>query len=43
LKRVEEDKIFQLLANLSPDYEDLWSHILMNLELPYFANVYATI
>ena len=43
LKRTEEDKIFQLLANLSSDYEDLCSRILMNSELPSFANVCATI
>nr|TKR98727.1 hypothetical protein D5086_0000200440 [Populus alba] len=43
LKRAEEDKIFQLLANLSHDYEDLRSRILMNSELPSFANVCATI
>lgn len=29
LKKAEEDKIFQLLASLNPDYEDLRSHILM--------------
>ena len=43
LKRAEEDKIFQLLANLSSEYEDLRSRILMNSELPSFANVCATI
>jgi len=43
LKRAEEDKIFQFLANLSPDYEDLRSRILMNSELPSFANVCAII
>jgi len=43
LKQAEEDKIFQLLANLSPEYEDLWSHILINLEPPPFASVCATI
>jgi hypothetical protein len=31
------------LANLSHDYEDLRSRILMNSELPSFANVCATI
>ncbi|XP_038679620.1 uncharacterized protein LOC119980869 [Tripterygium wilfordii] len=43
LKRAEEDKIFQLLANLAPDYEDLRSHILMNSELPSLGSVCATI
>ncbi|CAB4304375.1 unnamed protein product [Prunus armeniaca] len=43
LKRYEEDKIFQLLASLSSEYEDLRSHVLMNLDLPSFANVCATI
>ncbi|XP_038712677.1 uncharacterized protein LOC120006633 isoform X2 [Tripterygium wilfordii] len=43
LKRAEEDKIFQLLASLSPDYEDLRSRILMNSELPSLANVCSTI
>ena len=31
------------MANLSHDYEDLRSRILMNFELPSFANVCATI
>ena len=39
LKSAEEDKIFQLLASLSSDYEDLRSHILMNAELPTFTCV----
>lgn len=43
LKRAEEDKIFQLLASLSSDYEDLRSHILMNSELPSFISVCATV
>ncbi|CAL8988728.1 unnamed protein product, partial [Prunus brigantina] len=43
LKKYEEDKIFQLLASLSLEYEDLRSHVLMNLDLPSFANVCATI
>ena len=43
LKRVEEDKIFQLLASLSSDYEDLLSHIPMNSELPFFSSVCAII
>ncbi|KAM2670201.1 hypothetical protein EV1_006165 [Malus domestica] len=43
LKRTEEDKKFQLLSSLSSEYEDLRSHILMNLELPSFTSVCATI
>ncbi|XP_068319454.1 uncharacterized protein [Pyrus communis] len=43
LKKVKKDKIFQLLSSLSADYEDLRSHILMNLELPTFTRIYATI
>ena len=42
-KRAEEDKIFQLLANLSAEYEDLRSHILMNSDLPSFKQVCATV
>ena len=42
-KRADEDKVFQLLANLSPDYEDLRSHILMNSVLPSFSSVCATV
>jgi len=42
-KRTEEDRIFQLLASLNPDYEDLRSHILMNSDLPSFQNVCAII
>ena len=42
-KRTEEDRIFQLLASLSPDFEDLRSHILMNPELPSLKLVCATI
>ncbi|XP_068323231.1 uncharacterized protein [Pyrus communis] len=43
IKRAEEDKIFQLLASLSSEYEDLRSHVLMNPELPSFSSVCATI
>lgn len=43
LKRVEEDKIFQLLYSLGPDYEDLQSHILMSPELPTLTAVCQTI
>ncbi|XP_062001270.1 uncharacterized protein LOC133718447 [Rosa rugosa] len=39
LKRAEEDKIFQLLASLGSEYEDLKSHLLMTPELPSFATV----
>ncbi|XP_068331522.1 uncharacterized protein [Pyrus communis] len=42
-KTAEEDKIFQLLASLSPEFEDLRSHILMNPDLPSFSSVCATI
>jgi len=42
-KRDEEDKIFQLLSSLGPDYEDLRSRILMNSDLSSLANVSATI
>ncbi|KAM1000884.1 hypothetical protein ACFX2A_007580 [Malus domestica] len=43
LKRVEKDKIYQLLASLNFDYEDLRSHILMNVELHSFKAVCATV
>ena len=43
LKRAEEDKIYQLLASLNSDYEDLMSHILMNVKLPSFKTVCATV
>ncbi|XP_070665168.1 uncharacterized protein [Malus domestica] len=36
LKRADEDKVFQLLASLGAEYEDLCSHLLMTLELPSF-------
>ncbi|KAM1606975.1 hypothetical protein ACFX1Z_027611 [Malus domestica] len=42
-KRADEDKIFQLLASLNPEYEDLRSHVLMNHDLPSFSIVCATI
>ena len=41
--RKEEDQIFQLLASLGPEFEDLRSHILMNDELPSLKSVCATI
>lgn len=43
LKRAEEDKVFQLLASLGPEYEDLKSHLLMTPELPTFQVVCNTI
>ena len=43
LKITEEDKIYMLLASLKSDYEDLKSHILMNVELPSFKMVCATV
>ncbi|KAM2594699.1 hypothetical protein TB1_043687 [Malus domestica] len=43
LKRAEEDKIYQLLASLNSEYEDLRSHILMSMELPSFKTVCATV
>ncbi|KAM0955918.1 hypothetical protein ACFX2A_024753 [Malus domestica] len=39
LKRTEEDKVFQLLASIGPEYEDLKSHLLMTSELPTFQMV----
>lgn len=42
-KRTEEDQVFQLLASLKPDFEDLRCHILMNAELPSLKNVCETI
>ena len=42
-RRTEEDKIFQLLASLSSDFEDLWSHILMNPELSSLQFVTTTV
>jgi len=42
-KHEEEDKIFQLLASLGSDYEDLRSRILMNPDLPSLTTVRATI
>jgi hypothetical protein len=42
-KHREEDKIFQLLASLSSNYEDLCNKILMNPDLPSLTSVCATI
>ena len=39
LKRADEDKVFQLLASLGEEYEDLRSHLLMTPDLPSFNNV----
>uniref|UniRef100_A0A6N2MZF3 Integrase catalytic domain-containing protein n=1 Tax=Salix viminalis TaxID=40686 RepID=A0A6N2MZF3_SALVM len=41
--RTEEDQIFQLLASLGPEFEDLRSHILMTAELPSLKSVCSTI
>ncbi|CAN6712114.1 unnamed protein product [Malus baccata var. baccata] len=43
IKRAKEDNIFQLLASLGSEFEDLRSHILMNAELPSFIGVCAII
>jgi len=40
-KQENEDKIFQLLASLDPNYEDLCSPILMNPDLPSLTSVCA--
>jgi len=42
-KHEEENKIFQFLASLGSDYEDLHSRILMNLDLQSLTSVCATI
>ena len=34
LKRANADKVFQILASLGPEYEDLRSHLLMTPEQP---------
>ncbi|XP_026432417.1 uncharacterized protein LOC113329806 [Papaver somniferum] len=43
LKRVEEDKFFDVLSSLKPEYESLRSTILMSTELPSLSNVCATV
>ncbi|CAL9012651.1 unnamed protein product, partial [Prunus brigantina] len=43
LKLAEEDKIFQLLASLDQEYEDLRSNILTSAEIPSLNNVCTTI
>ena len=43
LGRAEEDKIYQLRASLNLDYEDLRSHVMMNVELPSFKMVCTTV
>ena len=37
--RTEEHRFLHLLVSLSPNYEDLRIHILMNPELPSFKSV----
>ena len=39
LKRADEDKVFQFLASLGAEYEDMRSHLLMTSELPSFTSV----
>ncbi|XP_070662435.1 uncharacterized protein [Malus domestica] len=39
LKKDDEDKVFQLLASLGAEYEDLRSHLLMTADLPSFNSV----
>ncbi|XP_026377919.1 uncharacterized protein LOC113272272 [Papaver somniferum] len=43
LKRVEEDKIFDVLSSLTSEYESLRSTILMSAELPSLSSVCATV
>ncbi|XP_026416018.1 uncharacterized protein LOC113311392 [Papaver somniferum] len=43
LKRVEEDKIFDVLSSLKPEYESLRSTILMSADLPSLSSVCATV
>ena len=38
-KRVEEDKIFQLLASLGPKYKNIRSHILMSSKLLLLSSI----
>nr|GEY89938.1 putative transcription factor interactor and regulator CCHC(Zn) family [Tanacetum cinerariifolium] len=42
-KRHEDDQVFQLLASLGPDFEELKRHILLNAKLPTLKSVCATI
>ncbi|RVW14453.1 Retrovirus-related Pol polyprotein from transposon RE2 [Vitis vinifera] len=42
-KRTEEDKVFQVLASLGSEFEDLRCHILMSPELPSLKSVCSTI
>ncbi|GJT90507.1 hypothetical protein Tco_1079352 [Tanacetum coccineum] len=42
-KRHEDDQVFQLLASLGLDFEELKRHILLNAELPTLKSVCATI
>ena len=42
-KRTEEDRVFQVLASLCSEFEDLRCHILMSPELPSLKSVCSTI
>nr|GFC76051.1 hypothetical protein [Tanacetum cinerariifolium] len=42
-RRHEDDQVFQLLASLGHDFEELKRHILLNAELPTLKSVCATI
>ncbi|GAV61311.1 UBN2_3 domain-containing protein, partial [Cephalotus follicularis] len=42
-QREEQDRMFQLLASLTLEYEDLRRQILMQSTLPSWASVYATV
>ena len=42
-KRTEEDRVFQVLASLGSEFEDLRCHILMSPELPSLKSVCSTI
>ncbi|GKF14941.1 retrovirus-related pol polyprotein from transposon RE2, partial [Tanacetum coccineum] len=42
-KRHEDDQVFQLLASLGPDFEELKQHILLNAKLLTLKSVCATI
>ena len=42
-KRTEEDRVFQVLASLDSEFEDLRCHILMSPELPSLKSVCSTI
>ena len=42
-KRSEQDKVFQLLTSLKPEYEHLKSQMLMGSDVPSLSNVCAII